>query len=88
MGTVSLIGALICCNDEAGILMADRGWTMDDRPTGLFERVRLPDREPETVLRAALCPHRQFDEIDGHVGWYAGATWQMPGIVQDLGDPL
>ena len=42
LGTISLIGALTCCNDEAGILMADRGWSMDDRPTGLFERLRLP----------------------------------------------
>src|SRR5471032_208819 len=42
LGTISLIGALTCCNDEAGILIADRGCSMDDRPTGLFERVRLP----------------------------------------------
>ena len=42
IGTVSLIASLNCCNDPAGILMADRGWAMDDRPTGLFERVRFP----------------------------------------------
>ena len=42
-GTLSLIGALDCCNDPAGVLIADRGWAMDDRPSGLFERVRLPD---------------------------------------------
>jgi hypothetical protein len=23
-----------------------------------------------------------FDEIDGIVGWYAGAAWQLPGIVK------
>src|SRR6202012_3136616 len=42
-GTLTLTGAVFCCNDPAGVLMADRGWAMDDRPTGLFERVRLPD---------------------------------------------
>ncbi len=26
VGTLSLIAAVICCNDEAGILMAVRGW--------------------------------------------------------------
>lgn len=78
-GTVSLIGAVTCCNDEAGILMADRGWTFNDRPIGLFERVRLP---AQTLIsqRAASSYGRtgMFDEIDGRVGWYAGATWQMP----------
>src|SRR5471032_2204810 len=41
LGTISLIGAALCCNDESGTLMASQGWTMDDRPTGLLERVRL-----------------------------------------------
>ena len=58
LGTFSLIGALICCNDPAGILMADRGWAMDDRPTGLFERVRVPDATRKAVSRALSRPHR------------------------------
>src|SRR5262249_3576789 len=33
-GTFSAIGALYCCNDPTGILLADRGWAMDDRPSG------------------------------------------------------
>ena len=81
LGTVSLMGALLCCNDEAGILIADRGWSMDDRPMGLFERVRLP-----TALNIFHAPPYgrtgMFDEIDGQVGWYLGAAWQMPGIVK------
>jgi hypothetical protein len=78
LGTVSLIGALTCCNDEAGVLMAGRGWTMNDRPTGLFERVRLP---AQTLLLQRAAPYGRsgmFDEIDGRIGWYAGATWAMP----------
>jgi hypothetical protein len=81
-GVLSLTGALTCCNDEAGVLIADRGWAMDDRPFGLFERERVPDQ----TLRIfhAPVPGRtgMFNEIDGIVGWYAGATWQLPGIVK------
>jgi hypothetical protein len=81
-GVVSLTGALTCCNDEAGVLIADRGWAMDDRPFGLFERERLPDATLR-IFRAPV-PGRtgMFDEIDGNPGWYAGATWQLPGIVK------
>src|SRR3569832_357468 len=43
VGTVSLTGAVTCCNDPAGILMAQRGWAMDDRPAGIFSDQRLPD---------------------------------------------
>lgn len=81
-GTISLMGALTCCNDEAGELIADRGWAMDDRPFGLFERERIPD----ATLRIfhAPVPGRtgMFDELDGIVGWYAGAIWQIPDIAK------
>jgi hypothetical protein len=82
LGTVSLTGALICCNDEAGIVMADRGWSMDDRPTGLFERVRLPSATMTLFHANPYARTGMFDEIDGQVGWYLGAAWQMPGIVK------
>jgi hypothetical protein len=82
LGVVSVTGALICCNDESGVLMADRGWAMNDRPFGLFERERIPDQTLR-IFRARV-PGRtgMFDEIDGIVGWYAGAAWQLPGIVK------
>jgi hypothetical protein len=79
-GTVSLTGAVTCCNDPAGVLMAFRGWAMDDRPSGIFSDVR----EPDATLRLFHedFPDRtpMFDEIDGRPGWYAGLTWQMAGI--------
>ena len=81
-GTLSLIGAVTCCNDEAGILMADRGWSMEDRPTGLFERIRLPEVSQRLNFSPLYARTGMFDEIDGNLGWYAGATWQMPGIVK------
>jgi hypothetical protein len=79
-GTFSLTAALDCCNDPAGILMADRGWAMDDRPTGLFERVRVPDATMRLFHGAFPARTGEFDEIDGKVGWYAGLGWQMPDI--------
>jgi len=80
VGTLSLTGALTCCNDEAGIVMADRGWSMEDRPSGLFERVRLPAATMAIFHAPPYARTGLFDEIDGTPGWYAGAAWQMPGI--------
>ena len=81
-GTLSFIGALICCNDEAGTLIADRGWDMADRPTGLFERLREPDATRRIFHAPVPGTTGMFDEIDGIVGWYAGAVWQIPGIAK------
>jgi hypothetical protein len=76
--TVELRGALFAANDPAGILLAERGWSFDDRPTGLFDRNRLPD----VTLRpgyAAPAYSLPFQEIDGVPGWYAGVTWRAAG---------
>ena len=74
-GTLSLTGSAFGVNDPAGVLMADRGWALDDRPTGLFDRLREPDAT--LVLFGDTPPDRTplFKEFDGHVGWYAGAAW-------------
>jgi hypothetical protein len=80
VGTLSLIAAVICCNDEAGILMADRGWAFGDRPMGLFERVRLPESARRLRFQPPYGRTGMFDEIDGSPGWYAGATFQVPGV--------
>jgi hypothetical protein len=82
IGTLSLIGALYCCNEEAGVLIADRGWAMDDTPTGLFERVRVPDASLRLFGAPAPGNTGMFNEIDGQVGWYAGAVWQIPDIAK------
>ena len=79
-GTISLTGAVFCCNDPTGILLADRGWAMDDRPTGLFERVRKPDSSLKIFHQPFPGRTGEFEEIDGRWGWYGGLTWQMDGI--------
>ena len=82
IGMLSLIGALYCCNEEAGVLIADRGWTMDDNPTGLFERVRIPDASLRLFNAPVPGNTGMFNEIDGQVGWYAGAEWQIPDVAK------
>ena len=61
-------------NDPAGVELADRGWVMTDRVTGLFDRLRLPDamanRNHPSVWR------EPFYEIDNRPGWYAGLSWK------------
>jgi hypothetical protein len=74
-GTFSLTAALFGWNDPAGVMLADRGWSLDDRPTALFEDLRLPDA---TVIRLHGTPPGYtpiFGEYDDRAGWYGGATW-------------
>lgn len=80
VGVFSLTAAFTCCNDPAGVLIADRGWALDDRPTGLIEEVRMPDATLK--LFHAPFPDRTplFLEIDHRLGWYAGASWSKAGI--------
>jgi len=74
-GTLTMSAAAFGWNDPAGVMMADRGFTMDDRPTGLFDHLRVPDA---TVILSGDTPPDTtpiFKEIDHRVGWYAGASW-------------
>jgi len=80
IGTVTLLGALYTRNDPAGVLIAERGWTLDDRPTGLFETVHEPNASLEHMRRAAPDRTPLFLEIDGRPGWYAGGAWDLPGV--------
>ena len=56
-GTVSLTASVFCCNDPAGVLIADRGWAMDDRPSGMFERSARAGRHAAPVPRGFPRPH-------------------------------
>jgi hypothetical protein len=54
-------------------MIADRGWTFDDRIGGLFARSRLPDAAafngPPPVYA------QLFTEMDGRPGWYLDLSW-------------
>ncbi len=75
-GTLKMTAALYGWNDPAGVIIADRGWALDDLPTGLFDHLREPDA---TLLLHHDTPPDStpiFTEFDNRPGWYAGASWE------------
>jgi|SRR5579871_5702645 len=82
IGAISVTGALFCCNEPAGVLIAKHGWTLNDRPTGLFERARLPDKLSNSS--ATPIPYRTglIENIDGNIGWYGKLQWSIPELGQ------
>jgi hypothetical protein len=74
-GTLEFIAAGFGWNDPAGVIMVDRGWAMDDRPTGLFGYLREPDAT--SILFGSQPPESTaiFKEYDDRTGWYAGLSW-------------
>ena len=79
-GTLTLIGAVFGWNDPAGVMIADRGWTFDDRVTGLTEHSRLPDA---SAISRGLTPPiyaQLFTEMDNRPGWYLDLSWEPTDI--------
>jgi hypothetical protein len=61
-------------------MIADRGWTFDDRVTGLLEHSRLPDA---AAINQRLTPPifaNLFAEMDGRPGWYLDLSWEPTEI--------
>jgi len=79
-GTFTLLGAIFTRNDPAGVLIAERGWTLDDRPTGLFETLHEPNASLALLNRDYPDRVPLFLEIDGRPGWYGGGAWELPGF--------
>ncbi len=79
-GTLTATAALLCCNEPAGVLIAARGWSLDDRPMGLFERVRIPDATAALFGRPVPSRTGMFENIDGHVGGYGQLRWSGFGL--------
>jgi len=78
--TISVTAGLYGWNDPAGVLIADRGWALHDRVTGLLDRLRLPDAWA-MAARFPIPSHTpEFLEIDDRVGWYAGLSWEETNI--------
>ena len=62
LGDVALIAAVYGWNDPAGVLIADRGFALSDRPSTLFNGLGKP--------AASFYPH----EIDGKAGYWR-SSW-------------
>ena len=80
IGPLTLMGAVFTNNDPAGVMIADRGWSFDDRVSGLFEKNRLPDAMTATFRRPGPFQEFLFEETDGKVGWYGDLTWEPENI--------
>jgi hypothetical protein len=63
LGDVALIGAVYGWNDPAGRLLAERGFTMTDRPSTLFGDLGSP-------------PVSFYHEVDHKPGYYGGLSWR------------
>jgi len=71
------IFALYGLDDPAGALLAARGWSLNDRITGLFDLNRLPNATEYNPSARRIHP---FREIDDRPGWYSGVRWRSEGI--------
>jgi len=79
-GDITLIGAVFGWNDPAGVMIADRGWTFDDRYTGLIEHSRLPDATAVLLGSAPPLFANLFTEMDDRPGWYLDLSWEPADI--------
>jgi hypothetical protein len=62
---LAFTGGVFGWNDPAGVVLASRGFALDDRQTTLFGRVGASNPGP-------LAPMELFHEIDHRAGFYAG----------------
>jgi hypothetical protein len=77
-GDVTLTGAVFGWNDPAGVMIADRGWTFDDRVSGLFGGERLPDAGAFGATPPVYA--HLFTEMDSRPGWYLDLSWEPTDI--------
>jgi hypothetical protein len=63
LGDVALIAAAYGWNDPAGVLIAERGFALSDRPSTLFDGLGKP-------------PIGFYHEIDRKAGYYGGLSWR------------
>lgn len=79
-GAVELTGAVFGANDPTGLLIAARGWSFGDRPTGLFDHVRVADEAARRQRRALPYFESEFLEMDDRLGVYGGLSWRENGL--------
>ena len=72
-----LTAAAFAGNETAGAAIDAYGWTFNNRATGLFDHVRLPNALSEYGGSVNSNEFRQFDHS---VRWYAGVTWERPEL--------
>jgi hypothetical protein len=78
--TITAMASVFGWNDPAGVLIADRGWALHDRVTGLIDRPREPDVIAAKIGVSVPLYTYEALEIDGRPGWYAAASWDEAGL--------
>jgi hypothetical protein len=63
LGDFALVGAVYGWNDQAGALLAERGFALTDRPSTLFGYLGSP-------------PIGFYHEVDRNPGYYGGLAWR------------
>ena len=72
---IEAVASVFGWNDVAGVAIADGGWVMSDRVTGIFDRTRLPNSFA-TAGKPGAAWREPFTEIDSRPGYYIGASWR------------
>lgn len=75
---IVISGAAFGNNDPSGSLLAWRGWTLNDRQTGLRDQLPLapiPGIQDYGVFPRQAPWVQPFREIDGRLGYFANASW-------------
>jgi len=78
--TLAVMASVYGWNDPTGILVADRGWGLHDRVTGIIDRPRLPDAQARATRKPIPLYTYEVLEIDDKPGWYAAASWDEAGL--------
>lgn len=79
-GAVQATGSLFGWAGPVGTLLSDRGWALGDSPTGLFDKVRLPDVVAERQHENTPYVEEPFLQIGDSPGWYAGLSARADGL--------
>lgn len=82
---IRLTGAGFGSNDPAGTLLAWRGWAIHDRQTGFGDRLSYPEvpgMGPGLPFALNARWVEPLVEVDGRVGWYAGAAVKRAGVYE------
>jgi len=78
---VGVLAAVFTGNDPTGTLLCWRGWSISDRIAGRNDTVKLADlpvyRPPDGYLLKQSRDIHPFRELDGKLGYYAGANFNV-----------
>lgn len=80
--TLTLSAAVFGSNEPAGVLLADRGWSISDAFSGVFGHPRMPDLEAKVLRQPVPMRTPEFVQIDNRPGWYAAGSWDETGLAK------